>query len=125
MLMLELALVALLATKETAPKAPAPGNSPTAALYGAELVSAIKSDIESISGPGSVDISIDHETLYSVRIAVARLSPEICTPIYDRELKLYRYFPDLNFDFYLRLKDQAAPAPPARITPAAATPSRL
>jgi hypothetical protein len=110
MLMLELALVALLTTKETAPKPPAPANPPVAALFGPELVGAIKSDIESITGPGSVDISIDHETLYSVRVAVSSFSPEICTPIYDRELKLYRYFPDLNFDFYLRLKDQSAPA---------------
>jgi hypothetical protein len=108
MLMLELALAALLTTKETAPKPPAPANPPAAALFGPELVKTIKSDIESISGPGSVDISIDHETLYSVRVAVPSLSPEICTPIYDRELKLYRYFPDLNFDFYLRLKDKSA-----------------
>lgn len=108
MLMLELALAALLTTKETAPKVPAPANPP-AALFGAELVGAIKKDIESVTGPGSVDISIDHETLYSVRVAVPSLSPEICSPIYDRELKLYRYFPDLNFDFYLRLKEQAVP----------------
>jgi hypothetical protein len=105
MLMLELALAALLTTKETAPAPPAPANPP--ALFGAELARTIKSDIESISGPGSVDISIDHETLYSVRVAVSSLSPEICTPIYDHELKLYRYFPELNFDFYLRLKDQS------------------
>jgi hypothetical protein len=110
MLMLELALAALLTTKETAQTPPAPANPHVEALFGPELVKTIKSDIESISGPGSVDISIDHETLYSVRVAVPSLSPEICTPIYDRELKLYRYFPDLNFDFYLRLKDQAAPA---------------
>jgi hypothetical protein len=109
MLMLELALVAFLTTKETAPTVPAPENPPVAALFGPELVKTIKSDIESISGPGSVDISIDHETLYSVRVAVPSFSPEICTPIYDRELKLYRYFPELNFDFYLRLKDQSAP----------------
>ena len=109
MLMLELALAALLTTKETAPKAPAPADAPVTALFGAELIKTIKSDIESISGPGSVDISIDHDTLYSVRVAVPSFSPEICTPIYDRELKLYRYFPELNFDFYLRLKDQAAP----------------
>ena len=109
MLMLELALAALLTTKETASKPPTPADSPVAVLFGPELVKTIKSDIESISGPGSVDISIDHETLYSVRVAVSSFSPEICTPIYDRELKLYRYFPELNFDFYLRLKEQSAP----------------
>jgi hypothetical protein len=109
MLMLELALAALLTTKETTTKPPAPTNPMAGVLFGPELVGAIKSDIESISGPGSVDISIDHETLYSVRVAVPSFSPEICTQIYDRELRLYRYFPDLNFDFYLRLKDQSAP----------------
>jgi hypothetical protein len=109
MLMLELALAAFLMTKESAPKVPASADPPAPALFGPELVKTIKSDIESISGPGSVDISIDHETLYSVRVAVPSWSPEICTPIYDRELKLYRYFPELNFDFYLRLKDQSAP----------------
>jgi hypothetical protein len=108
MLMLELALAAFLTTKATTAKPPAPTNPPAEVLFGAELVGAIKSDIESISGPGSVDISIDHGTLYSVRVAVPSFSPEICTPIYDRELKLYRYFPELNFDFYLRLKEQSA-----------------
>lgn len=105
MFMLELALAAFLSTKGTAAKTSAP--PPAEALFGAELARTIKSDIESISGPGSVDISIDHETLFSVRVAVPSLSPEICTPIYDRELKLYRYFPELNFEFYLRPKEQS------------------
>ncbi len=104
MLMLELALAAILTTKATAPKTPVPAAVGTPAIYGAELARSIKADIESISGPGTVEVSIDHETLFSVRVAVPSFSPEICTQIYDRELKLYRFFTDLNFDFYLRLK---------------------
>jgi hypothetical protein len=104
MLIIELALAAILTTKATAPQPAIPEIRTEGVVFGRDLVEAIKSDIESISGPGSVDISIDHETLFSVRVAVPSFSPEICAPIYDRELKLYRYFPDLNFDFYLRLK---------------------
>lgn len=103
MLILELALAAMLTTKGTASKAPeVPGRLVVGS--NAELVNVIKKDIESIAGPGSVDISIDHDTLFSVRIAVPSFRTEVCNPIYDVELKLYRYFPDLNFDFYLRSK---------------------
>lgn len=108
MLILEVALAALLTTRGTASKPPDPTTQPVPAFFGnaqrAELAKAIKADLESISGPGSVDISIDNGTLFSVRIAVPSFSTEICAPIYDRELKLYRFFPDLNFDFYLRLR---------------------
>lgn len=104
MLLLELALAALLTTKGTASKPPEQTE-----LYvvsgNAELVKLIKKDIETISGPGSVDVSIDHETLFSVRVAVPSFRTEICNPIYDVELKLYRYFPELNFDFYLRARN--------------------
>jgi pimeloyl-ACP methyl ester carboxylesterase len=68
------------------------------------LARAIKTDLESISGAGSAEVSIDHETLFSVRIGVPRWSSAIYTQLYDRALELYRLFPDLNFDFYLRLK---------------------
>jgi copper chaperone CopZ len=68
------------------------------------LARAIKTDLESISGPGTVDVSVDSKTLFNVRIGVASFSSEVYTPIYDRELELYRLFPDLNFDFYLRPK---------------------
>jgi hypothetical protein len=103
MLILELALAAMLTTKGTASKT---ADVPPRLVVGsnAELVSLIKKDIESISGPNSVDVSIDHDTLFSVRIAVPSFRTEVCNPIYDVELKLYRYFPDLNFDFYLRSK---------------------
>ncbi len=105
MSILELALVAFLTTRGTVSNPPFRPTPPAPVFhYGAELAKAIKTDIESIAGPGSVDVSIDNETLFSVRVAVPNFSPEVCTPIYDRELKLYRFFPELNFDFYLSLK---------------------
>ena len=78
---------------------------------GPALARAIKRDLEAISGPETVDVSIDHETLFSVRIGVPSFRSEIYTPIYDRALELYRLFPDLNFDFYLRLKPAVAEQP--------------
>lgn len=105
MLILELALAAFLSTRGTASTVPPAAPPPVAIiLEGAELVHAIKTDIEALSGPGSVDVSIDNKTLYSVRVAVPSFRTEICSQIYDRELKLYKQFPDLNFDFYLRLR---------------------
>jgi hypothetical protein len=108
----ELALAAMLTTRATAPEPPSPVTTkPVAVVFGgADLARAIKTDIESISGPGSVEVSIDHETLFSVRVAVPGLRPGIYTQIYDRELDFYRRYPDLNFDFYLHAK----PAPPNR-----------
>lgn len=67
-----------------------------------ELANAIKSDIELISGRGTVDVSIDSGTLFNVRIAIPSFSWKLYTELYDRELELYRVFPDLSFDFYLR-----------------------
>ena len=116
MLILELALAALLSTKVTAPQTPpVKAEAPVArpfpvVLDEAQLPKVIKREIESISGPGSVDISVDHETLFSVRIAVPSFRSDIYNPIYDRALELYRLYPDLSFDFYLRLK----PASPRR-----------
>jgi hypothetical protein len=105
MLILELALAALLSTRGTAPKTPPPANRPIAmALPGTELANAIKTEIEALAGPGSVDVSIDHETLYSVRVAVSSSHSELSTPIFDRALELYKLFPDLSFDFYVRVK---------------------
>jgi uncharacterized protein (DUF736 family) len=71
---------------------------------GPELARAIKADIESISGRGTVDVSIDSKTLFNVRIAIPDFSSEIYNQLFDRELELYRAFRDLNFDFYLRPK---------------------
>jgi hypothetical protein len=65
----------------------------------------IKSDFESIAGPGSVAVDRTDGKLFNIRIAVPTLSSDFCNPIYDHELKLFRLFPDLNFDFYLRLRD--------------------
>jgi hypothetical protein len=67
-----------------------------------ELARAIQADLESISGHGTVDVSIDSKTLYNVRIAVPGFSSEISRRLFDRELEFYRVFPDLSFDFYLR-----------------------
>jgi hypothetical protein len=120
MLILELALVAMLSTKATAPQgqpakpdAAATANSSLArpfpvVLDETQLPRVIKREIESIAGPGSVDISVDHETLFSARIAVPSFRADIYNPIYDRALELYRLYPDLSFDFYLRLKPRAA-----------------
>jgi hypothetical protein len=80
---------------------------------GPELAGAIKADIESISGRGTVDVSIDSKTLFNVRVAIPAFSSEIYSQIFDRELEFYRACPDLNFDFYLRPKP-SEPAPPAR-----------
>ena len=71
---------------------------------GPELARVIQADLESISGPGTVDVSIENERLFSARIAVPSLNSEICARICDRELELYRLFQDLNFDFDLWLK---------------------
>ena len=71
---------------------------------GPELARAIRSDLEVISGRGTVDVSIDSKTLFSVRIAIPGFSSEIYNQIYDRELEFYQAFRDLNFDFYLRPK---------------------
>jgi hypothetical protein len=109
MVILGLALAAFLTTtttttKDEAPKAPVPVAIPLTITGGPALAKAIKSDIEAIAGPGSVDISIDHETLFSVRVAVPGFRNELCTRIYDHVVELYRQHPDLNFDFYLRPK---------------------
>jgi hypothetical protein len=77
---------------------------------GPELARAIQTDLESISGRGTVNVSIDSKTLFNVRIAIPGFSSEIYSQIYDRELEFYRVFPDLNFDFYLRPKT-VEPAP--------------
>lgn len=86
-----------------------PGLSFDFTFSGPELARAIKADIESISGRGTVDVSIDSKTLFNVRIAVPSFSSELYGRLFDRELEFYRVFPDLNFDFYLR-PNQPAPA---------------
>jgi len=77
---------------------------------GPELAKAIKTDIESISGRDTVDVSIDSRTLFSVRIAIPGYRSEIYSQVYNRELEFYEAFRDLSFDFYLRPKT-IEPAP--------------
>jgi hypothetical protein len=72
-----------------------------------ELARAIKIDLEAISGGGTVDVSIDRETLFNVRIAVPALTSHLYTRIYERALEFYKDFPDLSFDFYLMQKPGA------------------
>jgi hypothetical protein len=69
-----------------------------------ELARAIKTDLETISGGGTVDVSIDRETLFNVRIAVPALTSHLYSQIYDRALEFYRVLPDLSFDFYVMQK---------------------
>ncbi len=71
----------------------------------AKIADAIRHDFESITGPGSVDVSTDNGRLLSIHILVPTLNSEFCNPIYDHEIKLFRLFPDLNFDFYVRLRE--------------------
>jgi hypothetical protein len=115
MLMLGLALAAFLTTtttttKDEAPKAPVHAAPIPVPVFsgGQALAKAIKTDIEGISGPGSVDISIDHETLFSVRVAVPGFRSELWKRIYDHVVELYKQYPDLSFDFYLRPKSVRA-----------------
>jgi hypothetical protein len=103
-------LAMILATRPPAsPPQPAVG-APVQRLTGvdaeASISQTIKSDIEAIAGPGSVDVSSTNGRLFNVRIAVPSLSVEFCGPIFDREVRLYRLFPDFNFDFYLRLRSR-------------------
>ena len=72
-----------------------------------ELARAIKTDLETIAGGGTVDVSIDRETLFNVRIAVPSLTSHLYSQIYDRALEFYRVLPDLSFDFYVMQKPGA------------------
>jgi hypothetical protein len=101
MLLIKTALIAILAIRGTTVKKPAPTGPPAiAALNGPELARALKTDLESIAGAGTVTVSIDSEKRFSVRIAISGFSAKICTQIYRRELDLYQLFPSVNFDFY-------------------------
>jgi hypothetical protein len=101
MLILQAALIAILAIRGTTVKKPSPTEQAAiAALSGPELALALKTDLESIAGAGTVTVSIDGEKRFSVRIAISGFSSQICTQIYRRELDLYQLFPYVNFDFY-------------------------
>jgi hypothetical protein len=110
MLIAQAILIALLADK---PPVKTPDAVPPSAIVppvavdwdDPRIIATIRSDFESIAGPGSVAVDKTDGKLFNIRIAVPTLSSDFCNPIYDHELKLFRLFPDLNFDFYLRLRD--------------------
>jgi hypothetical protein len=100
-MILTAALAVLLATPPPAVKAPsATAKQTVVALSGNELARAVKSDLESIAGPGTVTVGIESDTHLSVRIAIQGFNSKICSQIYDRERDLDQLFPDRNFDFY-------------------------
>ena len=101
MLILKAALAALLAIPGTTVKAPPPKAPPAITTFsGRELARAIKADLESIAGTGTVSVNMESETSFSARIAISGFSSKVCTQIYRRELELQQLFPDLDFDFY-------------------------
>jgi len=100
MLILHAALLALLADTPPAVKTPAPPAPPAiSALSGVELARAIRQDLESIAGAGNIDVRLDRDAFYTVRIIMPTISPEIGKKIYARELELRGLFPGLGFDF--------------------------
>jgi len=108
MLILEAALLAILADTPPAIKPPQPATSQAiSALGGPELASFIKKDVESFSGAGTVDVRIDHDTLFVVRISMPRFDPEVCSKIRTREMELDGLFPNLSFDFRFAAPDLA------------------
>lgn len=102
----DLILLAALATRPPITKPMLPKAIPVVRTVAPEsqIVDAIRNDFEALAGPGSVEISTENGKLLSIRIAVPTLSLEFCAPIYEREIKLFRIFPELNFDFYVLLR---------------------
>jgi hypothetical protein len=106
MLLAGTALAIILVTKPpvSAPQSAVAPPAQDLAATEMSIAETIKSDIEAIAGPGSVDVSSSNGRLFNVRVAVPTLSVDFCGPIFEREVRLYRLFPDFNFDFYLRLR---------------------
>jgi hypothetical protein len=106
MLILDAALAALLAMQGVAPHGahakapPMAAQAVITAFGGPALVHTIKTDLESIAGAGTVNVTMDSKTSFSARIAIPGFNPKICKQIYDREMELRQLYPDLNFDFY-------------------------
>jgi len=101
MFILQAALAAILAIRGAPVKLPAATTqNAITAFSGPKLARAIKTDLESISGPGTVNVSIDGETRFNARIAIPVFNLRVCAQVYDREMELRQLFPDLNFDFY-------------------------
>lgn len=96
----EAALAAILTIRGANVRVPSVAAQPAIVSYkGSELARAIKADLESISGAGSVKVSIDSDKLFDVRIAIPAFSSNTCIQIYRREMELQQLFPDLSFDF--------------------------
>jgi len=99
MLIVEAALLAILADTPPAVKVPPSPAPAVSAVGGPDLARSIKGDLESLAGPGAVDVQIEHETLFHVRIAMPSFNPDVCAKIRNRELELDGLFPNLSFDF--------------------------
>jgi hypothetical protein len=101
MLILDAVLAVILALPGTPSKPPSPASRPAAVpLGGPELARAVKAELESIAGSGTVDITTESEFRFDVRITLQSLNSKICRQIYDREMGLHQLFPDVNFNFY-------------------------
>ncbi len=101
MLILDAVLAVILALPGTPPKPPSPASQPVAApLGGPELARAVKAELESIAGSGTVDVTTGSEFRFNVRITLQSFNSKICRQIYDREMGLHQLFPDVNFNFY-------------------------
>ncbi len=101
MLILDAVLAVILALPGTPSKPPSPSSGPAAIpLGGPELARAVKAELESIAGTGSVEVTTASEFRFNVRITIRTFNSKICRQIYDREMGLHQLFPDVNFNFY-------------------------
>ena len=76
------------------------GRPAIADFSGPDLARAIKTDFESITGTGTVNVSSDSLSHFSVRIAMPGFDAKVCAQVYQRESALHQLFPSLSFDFY-------------------------
>ena len=101
MLILDAVLAVILALPGTPSKPPSPAAQPAAVPQGGpELARAVKAELESIAGTGSVEVSTESQFRFNVRITIETFNSKICRQIYDREMGLHQLFPDVNFNFY-------------------------
>lgn len=107
MILLEAALLAILADTPPAVKPPAPPAAAMASLSGTDLARALRQDLETIAGAGNVDVRLTRDTLYTIRISMPTFNAEISRKIYSRELELRGLFPNLNFDFHFAAPELA------------------
>jgi hypothetical protein len=101
MLILDAVLAVILALPGTTSKPPSPASQPAvASLAGAELARAVKAELESVAGAGSIDVTTESEFRFNVRITIQTFNSKICRQIYDHEMGLHQLFPDVSFNFY-------------------------